>query len=293
MFTQLIVATHSLEIIEEVPSDCIIPIDSHKKHIKPMGEESALHSLSEELGSPLNIDLARIFISNRFIVWDGDESDRTILSVFQSVLYPQDLHPIITFPKSYVDGWDGWVKAITIKDVFSLNSIPVQLYYIFNSGYHTLEQINNRLEDARKRKMNLHIWKRNEIDNYAINTNVICRYLETTCREETITTQIVVDKIFEIIKTMKDEVFASISSEVNTKPGVNKMGVLDETELRIDEPLDIISGKKFFSLLSQWTNATFGVNISARLLIPFFHFYEVPDEVKTVIDDIMRSKPFS
>ncbi len=288
MFSQLIVATHSLEIIEEVPSDCIIPIDSHKKTIKPMGEEVALHSLSRELGSPLNIDLARIFISNRFIVWDGDESDRTILSVFQSVLYPQDLHPIITFPKSYVHGWEGWEKALTVKDVFCLNGIQVQLYYIFNSGYHTLGQINSRLEEAKRKKMNLHIWKRNEIDNYAINTNVICRYLESTSQEKSISNKVVVDKIFEIIKTMKDEVFSSISSGLDNKSGINQMGVLDETDLRVDEPFDIISGKKFFQLLSAWTNEQYGVTISARQLIPYFHSSEVPAEVKSVIDSIMQ-----
>ena len=65
MFSQLIVATHSLEIIEEVSSDCIIPIDSHKKYIKPIGEEVPLQHLTEELGSPLNIDLARLFVSIR------------------------------------------------------------------------------------------------------------------------------------------------------------------------------------------------------------------------------------
>ena len=291
MFSQLIVATHSLEIIEEVPSDCIIPIDSHKKTIKPMGEEVALYSLSKELGSPLNIDLARIFISNRFIVWDGDESDRTILSVFQSVLYPQDLHPIITFPKSYVAGWDGWEKALTVKDVFSLNGIHVQLYYIFNSGYHTLEQINKRMDDARKRGMNLHIWKRNEIDNYAINTNVISRYLEATSQEKKVSSQQVVDKVFEIIKTMKDEVFSSIAAGLDNKASkINQMGALDETDLRLDEPFDIISGKKFFSLLSVWTNKQYGVNISARQLIPYFHASEVPFEVKNVIDAIMRGE---
>ena len=107
MFSQLIVATHSLEIIEEVSSDCIIPIDSHKKDIKPIGDEVPLQHLTEELGSPLNIDLARLFVSNRFIVWDGDDSGRKILSAFQSVLYPQDLHPIITFPKAFVEGWNG------------------------------------------------------------------------------------------------------------------------------------------------------------------------------------------
>ena len=292
MFKQLLVATHSLEIIEEVPSDCIIPIDSYKRQIRPMGDESALHSISEELGSPLNIDLARIFISNRFIVWDGDESDRTILSVFQSVLYPQDLHPIITFPKSYVSGWDGWEKAITVKDVFSLNGLHVQLYYIFNSGYHTLEQINKRRDDARERKMNLHIWKCNEIDNYAINTNVICRYLEATSIDKRVLSQTVVDKVFEIIKTMKDEVFSSIASGLNNDNRINPMGALDETDLRLDEPLDIISGKRFFSLLSEWTNESFGVSISARQVIPYFHSSEVPSEVKNVIDSIMQGGSF-
>lgn len=291
MFTQLIVATHSLEIIEEVPSDCIIPIDSHKKSIKPMGEEVALQSLSEELGSPLNIDLARIFISNRFIVWDGDESDRIILSVFQSVLYPQDLHPLITFPKTFVDGWGGWEKAQTVKDVFSLNGLQVKLYCIFNSGYHTLSQINERMEDAKSKRMNLHVWKRNEIDNYAINTNVIYRYLEANSRENHVSKNKVIDKVFEIIKLMKEEVFTRVSVGVNSGTEINQMGVLDETELRLDEPFDIISGKKFFTLLSEWTNEQFGVKISARLLIPYFYPDEVPSEVQYVVSSIMDGLP--
>ena len=133
MFSQLIIATHSLEIIEEVPSDSIIPIDSNKRLIKPMGDESTLSSLSEELGNPLNIDLARLFISNRFVIWDGGNSDRAILSAFQSVLYPQDLHPIITYPKAYVDGWNDWDKSIAIAKLFSLNKMSVELFCIFNS----------------------------------------------------------------------------------------------------------------------------------------------------------------
>ena len=292
MFSQLIVATHSLEIIEEVPSDCIIPIDSHKRQIKPMGEETALHSLSEELGSPLNIDLARVFISNRFIVWDGDDSDRNILSVFQSVLYPQDLHPLVTYPKAYVNGWDGWEKAVAVNDVFALNKIQVQLYFIFNSGYHSLNTIRERIDDARNRGMNLHVWKKNEIDNYAINTNVICRYLEATSRKEKVSSNEVVEKIFEIVTKMKDEVFATISSDVNKGKGINQIGVLDEEELRLDEPLDIISGSKFFSNLSEWTIAQYGIGITARQLIPYFHSSEVPNEIREVIESIMAGKEF-
>ena len=70
------------------------------------------------------------------------------------------------------------------------------------------------------------------------------------------------------------------------------MGALDEIDLRLDEPFDIISGKKFFSLLSEWTNESFGVNISARQVIPYFHSSEVPLEVKNVIDSIMQGRSF-
>lgn len=282
MFSQLIIATHSLEIIEEVPSDCIIPIDYQKSQIKPIGDETALLSLSVELGNPLNIDLARIFISNRFIIWDGGNSDRTILSAFQSVLYPKDLHPIITYPKSYLNGWDDWNKATAIAEVFSINKMPVHLFCISNSGYHTLEEINNRLNDAQSRGIALHVWTKNEIDNYAININVINRYLETVSRTGAVDHIKIIDKIKEIL--------LSLFNKIEKKSSGKGKNVNDEINYRLEEPLNIISGKTFFNNLSAWTRKEYGVGISARQIVPYFLPGEVPDEIKSVIDDLMKGE---
>lgn len=289
MFSQLIIATHSLEIIEEVPSDCIIPIDSSKSHLIPIGEESSLCSLSGELGNTLNIDLARIFISNRFIIWDGGESDRVILSSFQSVLYPQELHPLITYPKAYVNGWDDWNKTISITEVFSVNQMHVELFCISNSGYHTLDEIRNRMNEAALHGINLHIWMKNEIDNYAININVIQRYLESVCRIGQIDQQIILDKIKDILLSQREDVFESI---IFNSSGMLKKSDIDETNHRLDEPLIIISGKAFFNALSEWSHQKYGVTISARQIIPYFYAYEVPREIKDVIDSIMRGHAF-
>lgn len=119
MFRQLIIATHSIEIIEESPSEYIIPVDSKKKVIRPIGDEEALQKLVAHIGSPLNIDLARLFVSHRFMIWEGDETSRKILSAFQSILYPEELHPLITYPKAYVNGWEDWDKVRAITEVFS------------------------------------------------------------------------------------------------------------------------------------------------------------------------------
>ena len=85
---------------------------------------------------------------------------------------------------------------------------------------------------------------------------------------------------------------ASIASGLNNNTGINPMGTLDEADLRLDEPFDIISGKRFFNVLSEWTNERFGVKISARQVLPYFHLSEVPSEVKCVIDSIMQGTPF-
>lgn len=280
MFSQTIIATHSLEIIEEVPSDSIIPIDSQKRQVKPIGDESALYVLAEQLGSTLNIDLARIFISKHFIVWDGGDQDRSILSAFQSVLYPKDLHPIITYPKAYVNGWNDWDKTVVIAEVFALNKLPVDLFCISNSGYYTLEKIQERIDDAKNHDINLHVWTKNEIDNYAININVIVRYLEAENRIGVVDKIQIVDKIKEILLS----IFKRIESLVHNN---SKNVKIDEINYRVDEPLNIISGKEFFNALSLWTRKEYGLSISARKIVPYFYPNEVPDEIKDVIDALM------
>lgn len=295
MFSQIVIATHSLEIIEEVSSDCLIPVDSRKKTIKPIGDEAPLHKLAEELGSPLNIDLARLFVSNRFIVWDCDDAGRKTLSAFQSVLFPQDLHPIITFPKSFVGGWNGWKKAVAVAEVFSMNRMPVQLYCIFDSSYHTEDDIRERRQEAKRKRINLHVWDKREIENYAINTEVIYRYLYSTRRSGVLSHDILHERIHGIMRGMKDDVMNSISVAVQRNmSGQSEAAQEDaweELTARWAEPSDVVSGKQFFNLLSLWTQETYGVSISARQVIPYFRPEEVPYEIKIVIESIMNGQP--
>ena len=294
LFAQIIIATHSLEIIEEVPSECIIPVDSHKRTIKTIGDEAPLHKLAEELGSPLNIDLARLFVSNKFIVWDCDDAGRKVLSAFQSVLYPQDLHPIITFPKSLVEGWNGWKKAVAVAEVFSMNHMPVQLYCIFDSNYHTSDDIRERRKEANHLKINLHIWDKKEIENYAINTDVILRYL-TACKQKGIVAWgTLQDQISSILQEMKEDVMngitVAIQQNMSGKSEQAQEDAWEELTARWAEPADLVSGKLFFNRLSFWTLENYGISISARQVIPYFKPDEVPYEIKIVIDAIMEGK---
>ena len=279
MFSQLIIATHSLEIIEEVTSECIIPIDSSKRQIKPIGNEASLQSLTKQLGSPFNIDLARIFISNQFILWDGDDAARKILSAFQSVLYPQDLHPLINLPKAFIDGWKDWEKVTMIADLFALNRMNMELFCILNSDYQSPSEIKLRKQEAKKHKINLLVWEKKEIENYAINSDVILRYITHNKLQGIIDKDTLDNVIVSILNDMKEDVLTYSSGATNT----------NVEELRNDykQPSDIVSGREFFNILSFWTQEEYGITISARQVVPYFHNEEVALEIKNVIAKIM------
>ena len=282
MFSQLVIATHSLEIIEEVTSDSIIPVDSTKKTIRPIGNETRLQFLTKHLGSTFNIDLARIFISSQFVFWDGDDNSRKILSAFQSVLYPQDLHPLINLPKAFIDGWNEWEKVTMLADLFNSNQMNMEVFCVLNSEYHTQNEIMRLHNDANSHNINLCIWQKKEIENYAIHHNSIFRYILNNKLKGIITEEKLDDVMHGIAKDMKDDLI-----KFSIEKSENSMSDIFQEN---DNSYDIISGKEFFNILSIWTQEEFDITISARQVIPYFQREEVPSEIRDVINTIMKDR---
>ena len=282
MFSQLVIATHSLEIIEEVTSDSIIPVDSTKKTIRPIGNETPLQFLTKHLGSTFNIDLARIFISSQFVFWDGDDNSRKILSAFQSVLYPQDLHPLINLPKAFIDGWNEWEKVTMLADLFNSNQMNMEVFCVLNSEYHTQNEIMRLHNDANSHNINLCIWQKKEIENYAIHHNSIFRYILNNKLKGIITEEKLDDVMHGIAKDMKDDLI-----KFSIEKSENSMSDIFQEN---DNSYDIISGKEFFNILSIWTQEEFDISISARQVIPYFQREEVPSEIRDVINTIMKDR---
>lgn len=298
MYSQLIVATHSVEIMEEVLPENIIHVDNKKKIIKSVGGHTILQELVEGMGSVFNLDLARLFISKRFVVWEGPDTDRMVMAKFQSILYPRGLHAISSFPKTYVEGWGGWQKAVAIASVFNYNQVHVKCYCIFDSDYHTPEEISDREQDALNRHINLHIWQRKEIENYVLHPDVIFRYLQAKKRKGRITQEILQSKIEEIENELKDEVQDGLASEIQKQDKslefstVRKM-IMHRLKELWKNPLYIVPGKKFIKILSSWTKKEYGVSVQALSIIPFFDPEEIPTEMKDVITAIVRGDCFS
>lgn len=198
------------------------------------------------------------------------------------MLYPQDLHPLINLPKSFINGWDDWDKVKMVADLFALNRMNMELFCILNSDYHSQSEIKLRQQEARKHKINLLVWEKKEIENYAINSDVILRYITHNKHQGTIDKDSLDRVINSILNDMKEDVLTYSSGATNT----------NVEELRNDykQPCDIVSGREFFNILSLWTQEEYGITISARQVVPYFRTEEVPRGINMVISQVMGCK---
>ncbi len=296
LFSQLIIATHSIEIMEEVLPESIIPIDHKKSTIRSVGNYDILQKIVDEMGSIFNLDLARLFVSRRFIVCEGPKMDRKILAQFQRIMYPNSLTPITTFPYAFVEGWGGWQKAVALASLFNINKFHVICYCLFDSDYHTENQIRERKQEATNHRINLHIWERKEIENYVLNPDAIFRFINANKKKGKITKEILQNKIDQLVNESKEDIQDQIATGIqNEDKSIELSTARKQASVRLkskwDEPLNVVPGKDFLKKLSSWAVKEFGVRFQALNIIPYFKPEEIPEEMKIVITAIINGSP--
>ena len=289
-YKQILIATHSVEIMAEVEPENILPVDSSKVKLTYANKTPIVQKIIDEIGSVHNLEIARLFSHKKFLIVEGEYDDIKILSIFQGLIYKDTLEPFDILPKTFVEGWGGWQRVIGSNRVFTDNKTEIQTYCIFDSDYHTKSEVEDRLTEASNIGLNLHIWSMKEIENFLINPKVIHRI------------------IFQKGKGIKDLTLEKLSSQLNIICESYKEGVIDDyaTEFQAkdktivvktanqkardyinaiwdSEKFGLIPGKKFISSLSNWTSSEYRVNLNAFKIAREFKKEEIPKEIEELI----------
>lgn len=297
LFSQIIIATHSVEIMEEVEPDCILPIDNKRRKLIYANKNTVVQRIIENFGSTHNIDIARLFSSKKVLIVEGENSDIAILGVFHSIMYPHSFHPFTTIPKIYINGWGGWQRVIGASDVFSQSHSDIKTYCIFDSDYHLDKEISDRYIEALKHKIDLHIWCKKEIENYTIKAEVIYRYLSKKKMFGDVTLEIVKNKMQELVEEFKNETIDNYGSSISNMDKSKTYKTISKEAAKIvkdrwTNPFDIICGKDFIKKLCTWSKSQYGVSLTAYKLAEEFHIEEIFEEMKTVLARIESNAQF-
>jgi energy-coupling factor transporter ATP-binding protein EcfA2 len=299
---QLIVATHSIEIMAEVGPEEILVVDQDRREAKFADSFPAVQRIIDQIGGVHNLNLARLSTSRKCLLLEG--KDIELLKQFQNTLVPRATEPLDAIPNMPIGGWGGWSYAVGSKMLLT-NAIgeEIRTYCLLDSDYHTDETIAGRFEDAVRLGVCLHIWARKEIENYLLVPSAICRVILSKLRSDVDgpTENRVRSRLEKIAATQKDVAFDAISQEVLTENRAKGTKFANEiARKRIDKAwqtsdgqLSVVSGKLLLSKLSEWSQNRFGVSFGARRLARELRANEIDPEMQNVIMAIQQGCEFT
>jgi DNA-binding TFAR19-related protein (PDSD5 family) len=300
-FPQIIVTTHSVEIMSEVDVDEILIIDRKKNRARFAGTLPAVQKLIEHIGSVHNIHLAKLWHSRRCILVEG--KDLKLLNEIHNIIFPESIEGFSSFPNMPIGGWGGWNYAIGSSMLLkNAGGQSILIYCILDSDYHIDTEIRKRKQDAQNAGVQLHVWERKEIENYLLVPSAIKRLIETRVTKRKIAPAIeeVIQKMEEICLNLKDEVFDALSAEIYSQDrklgagGANKLAreYIDKRWKSFDSRLSIVSGKEVITRVSKWSQDQYGVSLNASAIARQIRLEEIPNEVIAVIEAIEGCDPF-
>ncbi|MCX5905469.1 MAG: AAA family ATPase [Proteobacteria bacterium] len=300
-FPQIIVTTHSVELMSEVDVDEILIIDRKRPRSRFAGTLPAVQKLIEHIGSVHNIHLAKLWHSRRCILVEG--KDLKLLGEFHNVLFSASIEGISALPNMSIGGWGGWNYAIGSSMLLkNAGGQSIVVYCILDYDYHTKAECEKRMSEAKNAGVQLHIWQRKEIENYCLVPSAVQRLIASRVSRRKVPPTIddVVLQFEAIFKELKDDVFDALSAEILAQDrklgagGANKKAreSLDKSWKSFEGRISIVSGKEVLSRLSKWSQDNFNVSMNASLIARQLKSHEIPDEVKHVVSAIENSEIF-
>jgi energy-coupling factor transporter ATP-binding protein EcfA2 len=297
---QVLIATHSLEIIAEVEPDEIIIVDRSQPESGFANSLPVVQDIVEHIGGVQNLQLTRLWSAQRCLLVEG--KDLSILRRLYACLFPETDEPLAAMPHLSIGGWGGWPYAVGSKLLLK-NAVghEIRVYCLLDRDYHSEGEINARYDEALSRGIDLHIWRRKELENYLLVAQAIVRLIGAGQREQSPELDDVQSALWEITEKLRDETFDAVACHhlaVDRAGGLTKANrrareLMEEKWHTLELRLEIVSGKSVLSRLSDWSKRNYGVSFSAeaiaRKLLPF----EIAEEVQSVLAAIEAGEPIS
>lgn len=298
---QVVVTTHSVEIMAEVDPEDILVIDRQHPRSTFAASFPAAQRVLDHVGSAHNLQLARLWHARRSLLVEG--KDFHILSDIFDVLFPGDKDGLSAIPYMSIGGWTGWQYAVGSSMLLrNSGGESIAVYCILDSDYHTETQKSARKEQATRSSVRLHIWSQKEIENYLIVPTVIIRAIEERLPKRTKPPSIieVEQELDKVVEFLKDQAFDAISNEILLDDrklgqiGANKAAriLLEQRWKTRESRLGVVSGKAVLTHIARWSQDEFGVSLNSSLLARSMRPSEVPLELRRVLEAIARGEEF-
>lgn len=291
---QLIIATHSIEIMSEVLPNEILIVDRRKSESIFADSYSELQTIISRLGSVHNVNLTRLLTNKKYLYVEGD--DFPILKILYDKLYPDSLFSLDSITHTSTGGWGSWKVQLNNVRKFKQEMPELKAYFIYDRDYYTQKIIEEREAEARKHSVYIHIWHRKELENYLIVASAISRFIHNKRPdisyleiEAIVTSEI--DSLCEGMKLDTWDALFDVLIKDKANSGLDASTVrkrnqpIFESEWKDKERrLALVSGKELLNSISDAMKSKLNVSSSDKQIASEMESDEIVCEIKEVFD---------
>ena len=206
----VLIATHSTEVMSEADPSEIVLIDKTKRSGERLKDVVAVQAALEQIGSLQNITLARLARSRRVLFVEG--GDFTLLTKFARVVGLLELAAGTEIVPVAIEGFAGWERIRNIA--WGINrTLGTSLVFaaVLDRDYYPDEEIETVQRSLGEHAALVHIHHRKELENYLLVPSVIARATSMVMRSSgktgtPPTVEGIENLLAEITRDMKNDV---------------------------------------------------------------------------------------
>lgn len=166
-FSQIFIATHSAEIMNEANSGDVILVRADLQTGKRITTEEGYRDAHTLLGSSENADFARLSRAKRIIAFEGN--DRSIYRRFEQMMVADGVFSDPDTMLLKIGGYEQWPRVGNLPWAFQeLFGIQPKIAAIFDRDYRCLVEIEDHERRLRESGVFCHVLRRKEIENYVL-----------------------------------------------------------------------------------------------------------------------------
>ncbi len=304
---QIILATHSAEIVNEAEHDEVILINKTKRHANRVTDIDGLQDALFSIGSAQNIHLARLSRGKKILFLEGN--DLRLLRRFASNLgfadFSEDINttvvPIGGFSQRQRIQHAAWTFERVLK-------ADIAVAALLDRDYRCPEEIAEIVHEARKTVFNFHVLAAKEIENYLLVPSAIALAANERIRER----RSKIPPLSEtVVRVMIEELSNELKSAVLSQYISNRMryfhnrtskdpatiaqeaiSQLDREWKSLETRLLVVPGKQLLASLNGKLQGAYGVSITASQIIRNLVSQDVPAELTAILQHLNNfSKP--
>ncbi|MEQ8788825.1 MAG: AAA family ATPase [Pirellulaceae bacterium] len=299
----IIIATHSTEIITEAEPDDIVLIDKRRQSARRIKDPSQLSDVFSLLGSNLNPILTQLAKTRRAVFVEG--KDFQILGRFAQKLGASKVSTRANFAVVPVEGFNPQrIRNLKIGMETTLGG-SVQAAAILDRDYRSDGERDAITSDCRVFCDHVTIHKRKEIENFLLVPGAIDRAAsrkvadrakrsgkpqEYECSAQNLLDEFASEKEAFV---QAQHLAARRRFERTANPGVNE-ATFNEAALRefkenwktFESRMSLIPGKEALSFLNKKFQEEHSVSVTPTAVIDAMHVDEIPSDIRELVSEI-------